>query len=514
MLQNWLHFTPIECMALEKALYQTTGLRNVSDASVGQLAHLATEYPYFATAQLLLAAKLKQEGKTGAFQQQLQKAALFSTNPFWLNYQLTNDAAETIDVLATTASSSTNFVEKPFIHPILSSEMPSGITAGALEASEIDTKPLFNEDIALQPVEELPTIVETAKPAIAATNQYSPFSDLVDVPTLPTIKEESVTPISTEPSEPSNNLNTLSNIQWDPYVDVPGVVSFGNNLSQVPIETTTASFASTAEVALPQVAPIVTPSSTIEIPTLEAVKQLLGNNNGPALPQQPPITQSGVISNEVITPVQTSAAQAATHLVETSTTANFPKPDFTAFNAVTLSEEAFEVENEINNTEAITDTAVAETPNVDTANNIASLLGNQAANFKKPVGVDEKLEFEKEPYYTIDYFASQGIKIDLTKQPQDKLTTQLRRFTDWLKHMKKIDPNPVDLGTDPELEKAIADIAQTSLSAREIVTETMADIFVKQGKVDKAIQLFIKLSFLDPEKSAYFATKIQQLKGI
>ena len=512
MLQNWLHFTPIECMALEKALYQTTGLRSVSDASVGQLAHLATEYPYFATAQLLLAAKLKQEGKTGAFQQQLQKAALFSTNPFWLNFQLASDTEETIDLLGTTASTSTNFVEKPFIHPILSSEMPSGITAGALEASEIDTKPLFNEDKVLQPVEELPTSVETAKSSIEATNHYSPYSDLVDVPTLPTIKEESVTPISTVPSEPSNNVNTLSNIQWDPYVDVPGVVSFGNHPSQVPIETTTASFASTAEVVLPQIAPIVTPSSTIEIPTLEAVKQLLGNNNGPALPQQPPITQSGVISDEVIAPVQTSADQAATHHVETST-ANFPKPDFTAFNAVTLSEEAFELENEINNTEAITNT-LADTPNVDTANNISSLLGNQAANFKKPVGVDDKLEFEKEPYYTIDYFASQGIKIDLTKQPQDKLTTQLRRFTDWLKHMKKIDPNPVDLGTDPELEKAIADIAQTSLSAREIVTETMADIFVKQGKVDKAIQLFIKLSFLDPEKSAYFATKIQQLKGI
>jgi hypothetical protein len=42
----------------------------------------------------------------------------------------------------------------------------------------------------------------------------------------------------------------------------------------------------------------------------------------------------------------------------------------------------------------------------------------------------------------------------------------------------------------------------------------MADVFIKQGKVDKAIQLYIKLSFLDPHKSAYFATKIQQLKGI
>jgi len=148
------------------------------------------------------------------------------------------------------------------------------------------------------------------------------------------------------------------------------------------------------------------------------------------------------------------------------------------------------------------------------SNNISSVISNQMADFNKPVDVDSKLDFEKEPFHTIDYFASLGIKIDLTKQPQDKLTMQLRRFTDWLKQMKNVDPNPNDLGTDPELEKAIQNIAKTSIEAREIVTETMADVFIKQGKTDKAIQLYIKLSFLDPSKSTYFATKIQHLKGI
>ncbi|MDE3144608.1 MAG: hypothetical protein KGL19_10665 [Bacteroidota bacterium] len=144
----------------------------------------------------------------------------------------------------------------------------------------------------------------------------------------------------------------------------------------------------------------------------------------------------------------------------------------------------------------------------------ASLLSSQVSNFKRPVEENAKLDFEMEPYYTIDYFASQGIKVDLTKQPQDKLTKQLLTFTDWLKKMKTVSPNPQDLGTDPELEKAIQGIAQTSNEAKEIATETMAEVFVKQGKIDKAVQLYIKLSFLDPEKSSYFAAKIQQLKGM
>jgi hypothetical protein len=145
---------------------------------------------------------------------------------------------------------------------------------------------------------------------------------------------------------------------------------------------------------------------------------------------------------------------------------------------------------------------------------ISNLLSNQFADFKKPLKAEEQLEITKEPMHTVDYFASQGIKIDLSTIPQDKLTTQLRRFTDWLKYMKKDNPNPIDLGTHQDLEEAVEIIANTSNEQKEIVTETMAEVLQKQGQNDKAIQLYIKLSFLNPEKSAYFAAKIQHLKGI
>jgi hypothetical protein len=144
---------------------------------------------------------------------------------------------------------------------------------------------------------------------------------------------------------------------------------------------------------------------------------------------------------------------------------------------------------------------------------IASVLEDQLAEFKKPVTADTELKIVSEPYYTVDYFASQGIKVDLT-QPQDKLGSQLRKFTDWLKQMKNVKTETSDLGTDPEVENMIQGIAKTSNETKEIVTETMAQVLIKQGKTDKAIQLYIKLSFLNPDKSAYFAAKIEQLKGI
>ncbi len=145
---------------------------------------------------------------------------------------------------------------------------------------------------------------------------------------------------------------------------------------------------------------------------------------------------------------------------------------------------------------------------------LSGLLSEQLADFKKPVEAGDKLEIETERLHTIDYFASQGIRVDLSTMPQDKLTSQLRKFTDWLKEMKHVNQQTADLGTGSDLEQAVALIAENSNESREVVTETMAEVLEKQGQTEKAIQLYIKLSFINPEKSAYFAAKIQHLKGI
>lgn len=120
-----------------------------------------------------------------------------------------------------------------------------------------------------------------------------------------------------------------------------------------------------------------------------------------------------------------------------------------------------------------------------------------------------------DPYYTIDYFASQGIKLELEQNPKDQLGQNLKKFTQWLKHMKKLGPEDaaqVIIRTDTEAD--IQKFAETSNTAREVVTEAMASVLEKQGKKDKAIELYKKLSFLNPDKSAYFADKIKSLKGI
>lgn len=47
----------------------------------------------------------------------------------------------------------------------------------------------------------------------------------------------------------------------------------------------------------------------------------------------------------------------------------------------------------------------------------------------------------------------------------------------------------------------------------DIVTETLAEIFINQGYPDRAIDIYTKLSLHYPEKSAYFATLIEKLRN-
>lgn len=142
---------------------------------------------------------------------------------------------------------------------------------------------------------------------------------------------------------------------------------------------------------------------------------------------------------------------------------------------------------------------------------IASLLSEQAEEFNKPVAEEAEIKIETEPLHSVDYFASQGIKID-EKREENLLDKKVHKFTDWLRQMKRINPQPVDLGTDSEEESFVANIAASSNQTKEIITESMAEVLVKQNKKDKALQIYEKLSLLYPLKNAYFAAKIQQIK--
>ncbi len=129
---------------------------------------------------------------------------------------------------------------------------------------------------------------------------------------------------------------------------------------------------------------------------------------------------------------------------------------------------------------------------------------------EKEVTVDEP-QMLFEPLHASDYFASQGIKLSEDAMANDKLGKQLKSFTAWLKTMKKVHPDKLTAVT-AITETAVQTQAEKSNIEEEIVTEPMAEAYIQQNKYSKAIEIYSKLSLLNPSKSAYFATKIDSLK--
>lgn len=127
---------------------------------------------------------------------------------------------------------------------------------------------------------------------------------------------------------------------------------------------------------------------------------------------------------------------------------------------------------------------------------------------KSARSADTELLFE--PLHTTDYFASLGVKMQDMQLNKDKLGKQLMSFTDWLKTIKRVDWNRIHESADPDL--TVEQMAEKSNEEPEVLTESMAEVYQKQGKTKKANEIYKKLSLLNPSKSSYFAAKIESIK--
>lgn len=162
----------------------------------------------------------------------------------------------------------------------------------------------------------------------------------------------------------------------------------------------------------------------------------------------------------------------------------------------------------------------AETDETEAVPAVAAETEPEATDVKRDVFARITQEAEKEPasglsfepYHAVDYFASQGIKLSQEDVGKDKFGKQLRSFTDWLKTMKRLPATQLEAQPESTSEHAVKDLAEGSVHQSEVYTETMAEVWVKQGNYAKAEAIYNKLKLIHPAKKAYFAAKIDNLK--
>ena len=154
------------------------------------------------------------------------------------------------------------------------------------------------------------------------------------------------------------------------------------------------------------------------------------------------------------------------------------------------------------------------------------------------------------PAYTEDYFMQQGVKVpggvpaDISKlQSQlagkkdagekEKALMVMMSFTEWLLHFRNTSEKQKSEQEDQkamrtmwqkeklaaameeeneEIPENVFEMAVNSITQEDgLASESLAEIYAKQQKYDKAIEMYRKLSLRNPQKNTYFARKIEEV---
>lgn len=165
---------------------------------------------------------------------------------------------------------------------------------------------------------------------------------------------------------------------------------------------------------------------------------------------------------------------------------------------------------------------------------------------KRAAAWEDKGENLIPPVYTEDYFLHQGMHVsnDIPSElgpserqhdadSREKSLMVVMSFSEWLTFYKKKKQQEQEEVKDQkelktmwqkeklaaaleeeneEIPENVFEMAVNSITKEEnLVSESLAEVMVKQGRYDRAIEMYKKLSLRKPQKKAYFARKIEEI---
>jgi hypothetical protein len=436
------------------------------DCSLQELQQIASTYPYYKPVHLLLAKKL--QGHNGRLQNQVSLASLYFPDPAWFDHLLNDKGSVSINRMEKHESI------KPF-EPSFTPER----TVAVAEMHKAEEK----------------AYEEARSQGIKNIGAAEDFSEI-----------ENEMPSGSSTGETNNNRE--ENFQALPTVTKePEITNSTIERSTEPFESGPVEESLDMEETAKDVAP--------EFPLKENVavqeeENILAPNE---VMNEPEVSFSKVDRNTE--PFQSGPVEESLDIEDTDKHISPELP--VAENNTVVDEEVKETlreaEVELNNIKINSeDNTVTVTEQNKEEEKINPAREKHEAETILSVSSPALPEIVFEPFHTVDYFASQGIRFSEEEKPKDKFGQQLKSFTEWLKTMKKTPPAAVveSQPADQKVEK----LAAVSIADRAVVTEAMAEVWEKQGNQAKALEIYEKLSLLNPSKRAYFAAKIEHLKNL
>ncbi|MDO8365606.1 MAG: hypothetical protein Q7T20_02330 [Saprospiraceae bacterium] len=160
-----------------------------------------------------------------------------------------------------------------------------------------------------------------------------------------------------------------------------------------------------------------------------------------------------------------------------------------------------------------------------------SPLAREERSFELPMASEANLPAEPPaplPVYEEKFVAESVPPEPLETAPEPPTPVVRQAFSEWISHFQppvlEQQPKPTRriMPTSTIAEKieesaktpGIAQqLAERSVAEnQDVISETLAKLYAKQGYRDKSAQMYARLALLFPEKSAYFAAEIDKLK--
>ncbi|HZK64697.1 MAG TPA: hypothetical protein VFC34_11145 [Puia sp.] len=447
------------------------GKQSLEEISLEEIHHVLAEFPSFNVAHYLLSRKLKLENDP-AYEEETRKTALYFNNPVWLQWLLAEDIHPVPSVI--------NEAYEP-------TEEEHTVNEAYSEVQE--DVPIVNEEFRHEPEEEITVNEEYAQEAAAVPVIHDAFENEPGIPEHPPGEQE----VLVEP-EP-----VAITTEWEAIIMIPesepAEIAVGFESSdfvqdtepqRVHREFVNERDAFETESEHPEAAVKYEASDFVQEPEPKPVY--------PEVAAEPEVSE--MMPETDPEPAEfVNESEASDFIADDRATEEIQE-------AEPVSRREFKPEPE----EFISEPSISHQQSTVHVSEITP----------QPTPVFDAKKAESivfEPYHMVDYFASQGIKLVLEENPQDSFGKQLKSFTDWLKVMKKIPAKSISGNTDEREAERIRHFAANSIEERDILTETMAEVLAKQGMYENAIALYQKLSLIYPPKSAYFASRIEQLKA-
>jgi len=445
-------------------------VESLEEVSRQQLEELVENYPSFGVGRYLLSSKLQAE-KADHFSEETQKTNLYFTNPFWLQWLLQEDQARSANGLTSIS--------------------PAVETSSVTEDTSLPAEEVFAPVV--DPTEATldTTIVPQTEPDEVGEPPVEETAPAEQTPVEPSLEETAAPSAADELLKRIAEIRDQRQAEQMATTPTPGEEAPSMGIAGLALEQTE------EQGPTEQASPEEHPSYEAPAPVEHASIEEPAPAEQPDYEAQAPVEQT--IHEEPAPAEQTPAEEPDTyqeHRVESVT--HQTHIEDTAPAEQTPVEQPAPIDRESVEAQPSTEQASLE-PEVPTA----------LAPTPEPAPVQDPIF---EPYHTVDYFASQGIRLVLDENPSDRLGRQLKSFTDWLKVMRKLPQKNREIIPDIAAERQVQAIAAHSIEGREVITEAMAEVLAKQGMREKATEMYRKLSLLEPEKSAYFAEKIEKLK--